>query len=378
MASNPKTLIARIGAVLLLVAAVLLWGFGWNRPIAQVAYVKAGMATDAVSGSVTVQAEYTMELKSDNPGRVLESSLVLDQRVKTGDVLLQIDSADLKLEIEKIQSDYLAAKKTLAVGSAITLELDAAREELMHAERQRKVGIVSDADITRLKRKVQLIEQNRDKAEIGDRHGLETFENLLKVKQRQYEKMTITAPLDGIVTQIYARKGDLIGAGAPIARLIATGRLVEGRLSEEHIAGVKVGQKAMVQFLPYGYLQYEAKVVKVLSSADPDTQRYPVHLEVQIEAAKLLPGLTGEVSIIKDERPSKTIVPRRSVINDKLYVVKDGKVELRKVKTGYVSMTAVEVLEGVVENELVIMDQLDQFSDGKRVRTVLTEDPKWR
>jgi multidrug efflux pump subunit AcrA (membrane-fusion protein) len=103
-----------------------------------------------------------------------------------------------------------------------------------------------------------------------------------------------------------------------------------------------------------------------------------VHLEVQIDPARLLPGLTGEVSIILDERPSKAIVPRRSVIGDKLLVVKDGIVELRKVKVGYVSMTAVEILEGVTPGELVIMDQLDQFSDGKRVRPALTEDPHWR
>jgi len=378
MASNQKSLFVRIGVALLIVVGVLFWIFGWSRPVAQVARVKADIAKNAVSGSVTVQAEYTMELRSELGGRVLESSLELDQRVKTGDVLMKIDSADLKLEIEKLQSDYEATKKTLAVGSAITLELDAARENLVNAESQHKAGIISDSELTRLKRGMQAIEQNRDRAEIANKLSLETFENLLKVKQRQLEKMTITAPLDGIVTQIYARKGDLIGNGAPIARLIATGRLVEGRLSEENIAGVKVGQKAWVSFLPYGYLQFEAKVVKVLSSADPDTQRYPVHLEVQIDPSKLLPGLTGEVSIIKDERPSKANVPRRAVIGEKLLVVKDGKVEMRKVKVGYVSMTAVEILEGVVEGELVIVDQLDQFSEGKRVKAVLIEDPRWR
>ncbi|MFA5265569.1 MAG: efflux RND transporter periplasmic adaptor subunit [Opitutaceae bacterium] len=378
MASNPKTLIVRIGAASLIVIVVLFWIFGWSRPVAQVARVKSDMAANAVAGSVTVQAEYTMDLKSEIGGRVLESSLELDQHVRTGDVLMRIDSTDLKLEIEKIQNDYEAAKKTLAVGSSISLELDAARENLTNAERQRKAGIISDAELTRLKRQVQGIEQNRDRGEIANKLTLGNLENALKAKQRQLEKMTITAPFDGIVTLIYARKGDLIGERSPIARIIASGRLVEGRLSEENIAGVRVGQKAFVSFLPYVNQQFVSKVVKVLSSADPDTQRYPVHLEVQIDPARLLPGLTGEVSIILDERPSKAIVPRRSVIGDKLLVVNDGMVELRKVKVGYVSMTAVEILEGVSPGELVIMDQLDQFSDGKRVRPALTEDTHWR
>ena len=118
--------------------------------------------------------------------------------------------------------------------------------------------------------------------------------------------------------------------------------------------------------------------MKVLSSADPETQRYPVHLEVQIDPAKLVPGITGEVSIILDERPSKTIVPRRALFGDKLFVVKNGRVELRTVKAGYVSMTAVEILQGVETGELVIVDKLDQFADGNRVTTELTNDPKWR
>jgi multidrug efflux pump subunit AcrA (membrane-fusion protein) len=44
---------------------------------------------------------------------------------------------------------------------------------------------------------------------------------------------------------------------------------------------------------------------------------------------------------------------------------------LRTIKTGYLSNTFVEVLEGLKAGDLVIVDQLDKFRDGDRVRTDL-------
>ena len=55
---------------------------------------------------------------------------------------------------------------------------------------------------------------------------------------------------------------------------------------------------------------YDAEVVKILPSANPDTQRYAVQLEVDIAQHLLAPGLTGEVSINVGERPGARIIRR--------------------------------------------------------------------
>ena len=62
-----------------------------------------GLAVKAVPGSVTVQAEYIMELKSEVPGRIVKSELELGAKVAPGSVLAQIDTGDLELQIEKTQ-----------------------------------------------------------------------------------------------------------------------------------------------------------------------------------------------------------------------------------------------------------------------------------
>jgi hypothetical protein len=103
-----------------------------------------------------------------------------------------------------------------------------------------------------------------------------------------------------------------------------------------------------------------------------------VHLDVNIEPEKLRPGINGEISITIDAHPSSTLVPRRALSGNTLLVVQDGRVQLRKVEVGFESLTAVEIVKGVAHGELVIVDQLDLFHDGERVKTRLDENPKWK
>jgi RND family efflux transporter MFP subunit len=173
-----------------------------------------------------------------------------------------------------------------------------------------------------------------------------------------------------VVSEVYARPGDLIGGGAPIALLISTSRTVEARISEENFSNIRVGQKASLRLLGYGNEQFNATVAKVLPTADEETQRYNVHLEVDIELEKLVPGLTGEVSIVTAERSGTVIIPRRALIGDKVMVIADGRVEVRSVTSGYESLNEVEIVEGLEVGEFVITEELDLYRDGDRVTPV--------
>jgi RND family efflux transporter MFP subunit len=355
--------------------------FGPNRSVALVARVRAGTAVNAVSGTVIVQASEAQAIKSEISGRVTEMAMALDKRVAAGETLVQLDTGDLLLDIDRVQSQLGAAKRKLELGSSFDSELQNARDALAELVRLQGRGTSSEVEVLRQKRVVQGIEQRRDQEQLARQLEIEGLENQLKVQRRQLEKMTIRAPFEGVIAEVRTGRGDLISGGTPIARLISIQRIVEGRLSEENFAGVRVGQRAIVSFLPYGVTQFDAKVVKVLSTSDPETQRYIVHLEIapgQLEASKLIPGITGDLSVILDERPSKTLIPRRALVGNSVKVVADGRVRQRLVKVGFVSLTAVEILDGLAEGELVIVDEVDRFNDGQSVRFELSADPRWR
>lgn len=368
-------------ALLVLAALGLYTWFGPNRSVALVARVRAGTAVNAVSGTVIVQASEAQAIKSEISGRVTEMAMALDKRVAAGETLVQLDTGDLLLDIDRVQSQLGAAKRKLELGSSFDSELQNARDLLAELVRLQGRGTSSEVEVLRQKRVVQGIEQRRDQEQLARQLEIEGLENQLKVQRRQLEKMTIRAPFEGVIAEVRTGRGDLISGGTPIARLISIQRIVEGRLSEENFAGVRVGQRAIVSFLPYGVTQFDAKVVKVLSTSDPETQRYIVHLEIapgQLEASKLIPGITGDLSVILDERPSKTLIPRRALVGNSVKVVADGRVRQRLVKVGFVSLTAVEILDGLAEGELVIVDEVDRFNDGQSVRFELSADPRWR
>jgi RND family efflux transporter MFP subunit len=366
---------SNVGLKIVFLAAVLI-GLGFLVPRflgteARVTAVVSGKAVNAVPGNVTVMAEYIMELKSEADGRMISSELDLGLSVAKGSTLAQIDPTDLQLEIEKIESDFAAAKERIQIGSATELELATAEDNLRSSERLFTLGNLAESEINRLRRNVRAIEQRVALERVANNQQLANFENTLKVKKTQLARTTIAAPFDGVVSAVAVRPGDLVSPRAIVATLISINRTVEARISQENFAGIRLGQKATVRFLGRESDTYQAAIDKILPTADAATQRYLVHLKVDCPAEVLIPGLTGEVSVIIGERQAQALIPRRALFGDNLFVVRDGRAVLTKVELGYVSLNMVEVTKGLAAGDLVIVEELDRFRDGARVKPVL-------
>jgi RND family efflux transporter MFP subunit len=343
----------------------------FSIPMAKVVRVVRGKAVNAVPGSVIVNAEYEMELKSELGGHLIQSALDEGKHVKQGEFLAQLDTGDIEIEIEKLQIDEDMLKKRIAVGSPAQLSLDGAKVGFADAERLHKLGQMSDSDFEGQQRGFESVQWQVKLEQISNQNLIDIDENDLKAKRRARDKMTITAPFDCVVSKVLARPGALIDAGTPIAILISTNRTVVARVSEEDFAGVRLGQKAAVRFLSYGNELYGATVSKILPTADPDTQRYEVFLNVNLPLELLIPGLTGEASIVVGEHEDTLIVPRRALFGSNLFVVKKGQVQSRTVSVGYVGLNEAEILAGVEVGERVIVDEIDRFRDGDHVRSII-------
>jgi RND family efflux transporter MFP subunit len=346
------------------------------RPTAKVEVVISGDAVDAEPGSLTVKEKYSMQMKSSVSGRVLNKDYKLEagMPVKEGDLLVHLDTGDLEIAIEQVQAEYDAAKQRIALGSAEMYLLESAQSDFNNVERLFKMGQVSDSEYQKARRAVETIKQRQAQESVRDQEDLKTDENTLKARHREMEMMTIKAPFDGVVSVVNAHPGDLIATGAPIVTLITTDRVVEAKISEENFANIKEGQNATVTFLPYGEWLYHGVVTKILPTADPETQRHLVDIKVtDIPPEKLVPGITGEVTIEVGRRHANAIIPRRAILNENVYVVKDGRVELRPVKKGYVWLTGAEVLSGLEPGEQVIVEDLDSFREGDHVTVQVLE-----
>jgi RND family efflux transporter MFP subunit len=343
------------------------------KPVAKVETVISGEAVDAKPGSVAVKEEYAMEMKSLTAGRVLNEGYHLDvgERVKEGDVLVQLDTNEIQINIDQDKSELESAKQRIAVGSSAKYQLESAESDFTNTERLFKMGQISDSDYQKSRRVVETLKQQQALEKVRNEEDIATDETKLRTDELTKANMTIKAPFSGEISYVLAHPGDLISSGSPIVTIITTNRLVEAKISEEDFADIKPGQKCVIIFLPYKEWRYNGFVSKILPTADPETQRHLVDLTVtDIEPEKLVPGITGEVTIETGHHHAKAIIPRRALLNDNVYVVKDGKVELRPVKKGFVWLTGAEITEGLEPGEQVIVEDLATFREGDSVKVV--------
>lgn len=351
------------------VAAIAVFVAYQLRPVVETSPVLRGLAINAVPASVEVRAEHVYSIQSEVGGRVRRSAVVRNQRVRADEVLVELDTTDVGLDIARISSELQAARRRLELGSGLRGDLENARQALTDAERQMKAGAISAADFERQSRALRQLEQRLELDEVNLRLQVELLETSLRQREHARDKMTVRAPADGLLTEVLVFPGDLVGGGSVMATLLSERRVVEGRLTEENFAAVRPGQRATVRLLSTGAEQFDARVTRVVPAANPTTQRYALELEIALPPGReLVHGTTGEASIVIEERSDALIVPRTALRGNRLWVVAAGRVQERQVKRGFESLNKVEILDGVTEGELVVVEPPGDLAEGKRVR----------
>jgi len=361
--------------IILLVVVGLLAVSGWFGyqlvlPEAKVAKVLRGSVPKAVQANVVVQAESIMPISTEQGGRVLQRLVKRGQEVKAGELLFEIDPADLQLEIERLESEHKATKARFDLGSPVRFEIAAAETDLKNTTRLFEAGRIAQVDFDRAKRNLDVLKDKMANETINNQQLLDSQENGLKQKYRARDKMKVKAPADGTVIELNAEPGTLVSNGFILARVISKTRLIEAQISEENFMGVRPGLPVAVYFLGLYGQRHVGKVEGVVASADEKTKRYTAYLNLDIPEEQLAPGLTGEASITIAEKDNVLKIQRRALAGSKLYVVRDGRIRFTQVEIGNTNEKSAEVTLGVQEGDEYILDDLSGFRDGQRVRIV--------
>lgn len=357
--------------VLAVVAGGIYAAFAGFRETVFVTEVTRGKAVDAVPGSVEVFADKDLQaLKIESAGRV-EWCDPLDEthQFKKGDVLLKLDTTDVKRAFAEVRREYEAAKEKANVASARNSEKVAAEKLLADARRLLELGIVSKEDVVAAERKLDGVMTTLDLTDFALKKVEEDYKSATDAHDIQLKKMIVTAPMDGMVKGVLVAPDTLVMAGATVATFYSNERVVTAKISEEDFAKVKLDCPGRVQLLSYPGKYIDAKVSKILPFADADTRRYTVHLKVDAPVEQLLPNSTGEVTITVGEHDNVPLVRRQAMFNGNfVFVVKDGRVEKREVTLGFKGLNIAEVTQGLVPGEQVVVDNQDMLRHGQRVR----------
>ncbi len=354
-----------------LLVAVIAWlivrSFAVEVPVAQ-AY--RGAAVDAVTGTIKLVSKMDLQYKTEVPGRLKELPVYIGTQVKKGDLLASFESRDLEHNLAQRRIQLRAATDRNELPFAQSFDLKNLQEEIKSLRISVESGVASGADLERRLRDVDKLEAALKLDSINRWEQINILTEQVKQLEYQLERMKLYAPFDGEIVEVLAFPGDWVWGGNAVVRIVSPGRMIEMKLSEEDYYGVEPGQKVTLHFagLPGQTIPALVDFLSPVANADNKTRTVYLKFDESVDAASFTPGLTGEGVLVKSERANSVIIPRRALIGETVYVNNNGTVEIRQVKPGFLGLNKAEILEGIGEGELVILENQMVLRDGDRVK----------
>jgi RND family efflux transporter MFP subunit len=370
---NKKTAVKILVPVIVIVAAIVVW-LSMTRTRVVVERATRGTAVSAVTGTVKVFANLDIRVKVEREGRVAEAKVKMGDMVKTGDVIMALDARTLNNEIEEKQVQLKAAKERLKLPISQAQDVKDIETDIARIEKQVEYGAASKADLERRKGDLTKIQTEYTMQKISREEQAGLYETSIKKLQTQIDSMAIKAPIDGKVVEQYVFPGDYIWVGNQTMRIVSPGRWVELTLAEEDSAYVENGQKANVHLASYPDRTFKATVTGLSSFSNPDNKTRTVFMVVDAPDDTLVPGLTGEAVLIKAEHKNAIIIPRRALIGNRVYIVKGGRIDIRKVTPGFLGLDQAEIVSGLEVGEEVVMENQSELRSGDLVKAVHDKD----
>jgi RND family efflux transporter MFP subunit len=209
--------------------------------------------------------------------------------------------------------------------------------------------------------------------------------NQANVKQletlQSFEK--IYAPFDGIVTARNTDVGQLISAGnsgtvkTDLFHISQPGKLrVYVNVPEQYSQAATPGLTAGLTLAEFPGRQFQGKLVRTSDSIDYTTRTLIAEIDVDNPTGKLLSGAYTEVHLKLPGQASSFLVPVSALIfrsqGLQVAVVKDGSAVLTPVTPGHDFGEKIEIVSGLQENNLVIVNPPDSIVSGQKIQVVQT------
>ena len=335
-----------------------------------VAPATTGTAINAVTGTVEVLAGFDIRVKAQSRGKIVKGVVKAGDAVEEGHLLALQDSEELELQIEQARIRLEAAIARTGLESTHRIDLEKLDEELEGVKLSVELKQSPQSRLENLLRDRRKLDVLWKLQEIQEKESEELLKNQLDQLLLQKAFMSTKSPFAGVVAEVNAFRGDLVNAGQNLVRLVSHGRYVLMELTEEDYYGVRNDQPVTLRLASYPDRTFKGSVTRLSDVANSNNKTRNVVVNVEAPDSVLVPGLTGEGYLVKDERSDAILIPRRALIGNLVYVVAGGKVEIRRIRHGFLGLNKAEVLEGIEEGDLVVLEDQNLLKPGEKVKTV--------
>ena len=366
-------------AAVAVVAAVLAWrSFNSAVPVQTVTVESPTSASGAVlNASGYVVARRLATVSSKVTGRVAEVLFEEGAEVEAGQVLARLERSTVDAQLNVSASGAEAARRNLR---EIEVRLADARRTLERnrslVERKLVAQSVldsSEAEVAALSARLAAARAEVDVAvaQVG-------------LGKQELADLEIRAPFKGVVISKDAQPGEMVSpmsAGGGFTRTgVATivdmdSREVEVDVNESYINRVSAGQKVECVLDAYPDWNIPGRVISIVPTADRQKATVRVRIGLDQLDPRILPDMGIKVSFFEDgAQPAlknALLVPANAIVTEGeasyAWVVRDGKVEKRAVKTGAAQDGQVPVTDGLTDGESIVVDAPKRLRDGAAV-----------
>jgi RND family efflux transporter MFP subunit len=352
---------------LLILGALGFWISRQFTTTVLIAEAESGTAVNAVTGTVEVLAFADIHVKAQNRGEIVEVLVEAGDAIEEGDLIARQSSEELELRLEQVNIRLEAAEARSGLESTHKIDLESLEDRREDVKLSVDLGQAPASQLEEVDRQRRKKEVLWKTEKIQERENLRLLRNQVEQLELQRGQMRTRAPFDGIVAELNAFKGDLVNPSQNLIRLVAHGRYIMMELTEEDYFGVEDGQEVTLRLASYPDRTFAGTVTRLSDVANANNKTRNVFVEVEAAQDVMVPGLTGEGYLVKAERENAVLVPRRALIGNLIYVFKNGRVEKRKVRPGFLSLNKAEIREGLEPGERVIVEDQNLLADGQRV-----------
>jgi HlyD family secretion protein len=349
------------------------------------------------SGRVWVPTR--VQVAAQTPGLVVAVGVVEGQRVKAGDLLVQISDAEERASVAQAKAavDQASARveQLRRVGSIVATEALRQAEtnvlrtqtDLDRAQKLAATGAVTQVEVDNARRAAEIARAQRTAAEAQQVSsapmGADSRVALTALLQAQAQLAGANARLaqtkifalqNGSVLTRSVEPGDVVGAARTLLVMAAD---ADAQLvfqpDERNLAWIKLGQKARASADAFPQQVFDADVSYIAPSVDPQRGSVEVRLRVPNAPPLLKPDMTVSIDLLVEAKKGVLTLPSEVVrgaatATPYVFAVEGGRVVRKDVRLGIRGEGTVEIAGGVDEGAEVVVPDGQLLKAGARVR----------
>jgi multidrug efflux pump subunit AcrA (membrane-fusion protein) len=374
------------------------------------ALVEKGEVNSFLKVTGVVEANETVRVTSEIMGQAKEVKVQDGEEVNKGDILVVLGDEQIKIQVAQAQAtlDSIQASYDKIKLGARPQEIKQAESAVLQAKINRDSAEENYLRMKKLSSEKAISEQQYEQAknqyEIADvqyQSAQESFKLVIEgaaeediksveaqVRQTkaaldmakyQLKNTQISAPISGKVTSITVSTGEMVSPSVPLLSIIDVSRVfVKVGISEKDISKIIEGQTVDLEIDAFPEEKFQGEIVSKGVAVNQISKTLEVKIEILQPEVDIPVGVFARGNILVKTNQDALIISSSALVRKKdgiyVYVIEEGIARQKEVVLGIIQAKRVEILEGLSEEEEIVVLGNQELEDGLKVDVLNKEE----